>query len=322
MANINDIAKKTGFSKSTISRYLNKGSVSKATSDKIKAAIDELGYVPNKFAQSLKSSSSKTIGVVIPNFYGFSKNMALDAINSYLSTTEYTMLLSSSNNNSIREIEILEEMVRLNVDGVILFASKISSEHKKFFKSIDIPLLIYGQEVKGEHCICVDDYASGVLMGDYIKSLNHKEISYLDVGSFDKAVRKRFKGLSDSLENSPIKINHHLVNFKKEKAYDKILEIFDKEQASFYIGATDNIAFGIINALTSMGIKIPENISVAGFGDYDISSMVAPSLTTVRFPYSRSGLVAIEYMLKLISGESIEKETLLKGSLIVRNSSK
>ena len=84
MANIKDIAELTGFSKSTISRYLNNGSVSEKTKKKIKEAIDELGYVPNSYARNLKKTKTNIIGIIIPNFIGYSKNTALNAINIYL----------------------------------------------------------------------------------------------------------------------------------------------------------------------------------------------------------------------------------------------
>ncbi len=320
MPNINDIAKKTGFSKSTISRYLNNGSVSKKTKEKIKKAIDELGYVPNKYAQSLKSSSTKTIGVVIPNFIGYTKNIALDAINSYLLASEYSMIISCSDDKVDEEIKILNNMIKLNVDGIIFFASKITKAHREVFRNIDIPLIIYGQQVRGMYSVGSNDLMAGKLMGSYIKTLNHKEITFLDIGSYDKAVTKRFKGMKSILDHENIKINHHIVNFKKERAYDKVLEVYEKENSTFYLGATDNIAFGIINALHNLNVDIPGQVSVAGFGDYEISNIVNPSLTTVNFSYEDSGLKAIKYLLDLINKKEVAKETLLDCKLIVRDS--
>lgn len=322
MTNISDISKKTGFSKSTISRYLNNGSISEKTAKKIKKAIDELGYIPNKYAQSLKSNSTKTIGIIIPNFIGYTKNIALDAINTYLKNTEYTMLISCSDDDMNDEIKILQNMIKLKVDGIILFASNITSKHYEIFENLDIPLIIYGQQVTNQHSISPNDYMAGKLLGQYIKNLNHKEITFLDIDSYDKSVSKRYEGLLNVLNDSSIKINHHIVNFTAEKAYEKTKEILKYENSTYYIGATDNIAFGILKALYEKKYSIPKDISVSGFGDYYISSMINPPLTTICFPYEKMGIIAIESLLKLINGKIIAKHKLLDGKLIIRKSTK
>lgn len=322
MANIKDIAELTGFSKSTISRYLNNGSVSDKTKKKIKEAIDELGYVPNSYARNLKKTKTNTIGVIIPNFIGYTKNTALNAINIYLKDTNYSMLLSSSNDDMDEEVRIIEEMAGLNVEGIILFASNISKRHKDIIKNLTIPLVIFGQKLDGFTSIIANDYEAGRLMASYIKTLSHKEISYFDVGKYDQAVGDRFLGLSEGLKDTNIKINHHHFDFTKKTAYEKAKEILDKEKSSFYIGATDNIAFGIIEALREKEIRIPDDISVAGFGNYEISSIINPALTTVDFPYEKLGTDAIKSLINQIEGNEKDVIEPAEARLILRDSTK
>lgn len=322
MANIKDIAELTGFSKSTISRYLNNGSVSDKTKKKIKEAIDELGYVPNSYARNLKKTKTNIIGIIIPNFIGYTKNTALNAINIYLKETNYSMLLSCSNDDMDEEVRIIEEMAGLNVEGIILFASNISKKHKKIIKDLTIPLVIFGQRLDGFTSILANDYEAGRLMADYIKTLSHKEISYFDVGEYDQAVGDRFLGLSDGIKDKNIKINHHHFDFTKKTAYEKAKEILDKEKSSFYIGATDNIAFGIIEALREKEIRIPDDISVAGFGNYEISSIINPALTTVDFPYEKLGTDAIKSLINQIEGNEKDVIEPAEARLILRDSTK
>lgn len=322
MANIKDIAELTGFSKSTISRYLNNGSVSDKTKKKIKEAIDELGYVPNSYARNLKKTKTNTIGVIIPNFIGYTKNTALNAINIYLKDTDYSMLLSCSNDDMDEEVRIIEEMAGLNVEGIILFASNISRRHKDIIKDLTIPLVIFGQRLDGFTSILANDYEAGRLMADYIKTLSHKEISYFDVGKYDQAVGDRFLGLSDGIKDRNIKINHHHFDFTKKTAYEKAKEILDKEKSSFYIGATDNIAFGIIEALREKDIRIPDDISVAGFGNYEISSIINPALTTIDFPYEKLGTDAIKSLINQIEGNEKDVIEPAEARLILRDSTK
>lgn len=322
MANIKDIAELTGFSKSTISRYLNNGSVSDKTKKKIKEAIDELGYVPNSYARNLKKTKTNIIGIIIPNFIGYTKNTALNAINIYLKETDYSMLLSCSNDDMDEEVRIIEEMAGLNVEGIILFASNITQRHKEIIKTLTIPLVIFGQRLDGFTSILANDYEAGRLMADYIKTLSHKEISYFDVGEYDQAVGDRFLGLSDGLKDRNIKINHHHFDFTKKTAYEKAKEILDKEKSSFYIGATDNIAFGIIEALREKKFRIPDDISVAGFGNYEISSIINPALTTVDFPYEKLGTDAIKSLINQIEGNEKDVIEPAEARLILRDSTK
>lgn len=322
MANIKDIAELTGFSKSTISRYLNNGSVSDKTKKKIKEAIDELGYVPNSYARNLKKTKTNIIGVIIPNFIGYTKNTALNAINIYLKETDYSMLLSCSNDDMDEEVSIIEEMAGLNVEGIILFASNITQRHREIIKTLTIPLVIFGQKLDGFTSILANDYEAGRLMADYIKTLSHKEISYFDVGEYDQAVGDRFLGLSDGIKDKNIKINHHHFDFTKKTAYEKAKEILDKEKSSFYIGATDNIAFGIIEALREKEIRIPDDISVAGFGNYEISSIINPALTTVDFPYEKLGTDAIKSLINQIEGNEKDVIEPAEARLILRDSTK
>lgn len=320
MATINDIAKKTGLSKSTVSRYLNHGSVSETSKKKIKKAIEDLSYIPNSYARNLKIAKTNTIGVIIPNFIGYTKNTSLNAINIYLKDSGYSMFISCSNDDMKQEIRIINEMVRLNVDGIILFASDITNEHKKTLNSLDIPLVIFGQTLDKFISVTADDYVAGRLMANYIKELNHKEISYFDVGSYDLAVGKRFKGLFDVLKDTDIKINHHHSDFTKKTAYERTKQVVEKESSTLYLGATDNIAFGIIEALREKNINIPDEISVAGFGDYEISPLINPPLTTVAFSYEMLGRIAIESLIDAIEGNKSIIAKQIKPKLIVRSS--
>lgn len=322
MANIKDIAELTGFSKSTISRYLNNGSVSDKTKKKIKEAIDELGYVPNSYARNLKKTKTNIIGIIIPNFIGYTKNTALNAINIYMKDTNYSMLLSSSNDDMDEEVRIIEEMAGLNVEGIILFASNITQRHKEIIKDLTIPLVIFGQRLDGFTSITAKDYKAGRLMANYIKTLSHSEISYFDVGEYDEAVGDRFLGLRDGLRDKNIKINHHHFDFTKKTAYEKAKEILAKEESTFYLGATDNIAFGIIEALREKEIRIPDDISVAGFGNYEISSIINPALTTVDFPYEKLGTDAIKSLINQIEGNEKEIIEPAEARLILRDSTK
>lgn len=320
MATINDISKLSGVSKSTVSRYLNNGSVSEKTALKIKAVIDELGYVPNTFAQSLKAVSSKTIGIIIPNFIGFAKNISITAIDKYLKKEGYRINISNTSDNIQEEIKLLYSMEAHKVDGIILFASEITDMHYKAIKDIGIPIVLIGQYMKGAHCIIHNDLKAGELVGKFILDSGHKKISYFGVGDYDKSVKNRYIGMMSVLENTDVDVKYHKVSFDYTSSYDMVKKIYEEENSTYFVAATDNIAFGIYRALREIGAKIPEDISISGFGDYEMDLVVSPNLTTVHFSYKEAGYKAAEILLSLIDGKKSPKKIMLDCELIVRES--
>lgn len=321
MSNINEISKLSGVSKSTVSRYLNDGSVSRKTAIKIQKVIDKLNYIPNVFAQSLRSNKTNIIGAIIPNFIGFSKNIALTAIDKHLRENSYKLLISNSDDDMKEEVKLIHALVSQKVDGIILFASNVTDEHYKIIKEIDIPVVIIGQEVEDVHCVVHNDYRAGEMMGEYILSTNHKNIAYFGVGEYDVNVKKRYEGMMNVLKKTKdININYYLVGFDSNKAYKKAKEVYETDESTYYVGATDNIAFGIIKALREMKVDIPKKISVSGFGDYEMSQLIYPMLTTVKYSYYDAGRVATKVILKLLNNQTVEKKIVLGCELKVRNS--
>ena len=161
-------------------------------------------------------------------------------------------------------------------------------------------------------------------MGEYIKKTLHKKISYFDVNIYDYALSQRYKGLLDAISHSKIKVNHHEVDFNMDTSTNKIKEVFPNEMSTFYVGATDNISYGIIKGLNDMSADYPEKISVSGFGDYPTSQILNPSLTTVHFDYDLIGSRALEILLNLIDNNlnKDEKTTMLDCKIFIRDSTK
>lgn len=321
MATIKDIAEMANVSKSTVSRYLNNGSVSKKTSDKLAKIIKELDYKPNSFAQSLKANKTNIIGTIVPNFIGFSKNITLTAIDSELKKNGKTAFIANSGDNIDTEIEIINNMVKQKVDGILLFGSQITDRHIEIFNKIEIPIVVIGQKTDQAYCVFHNDYKAGKLIGEHIKEFGHKKITYFGVGDYDKSVYQRYLGMKEVLDSSH-KIVYHELNFNVEDAYVELLNTYEKDKSTYYVCATDNMAYGIIQGFRKLGLSVPEDVSVSGFGNYDINNIMSPLLTTVNFDYEKIGEIAVEKLLKLVNKEETEKATMLDCNLIERESTK
>lgn len=301
---INDIAKLAGVAKSTVSRYLNNGNVSVDTRNKLKKIIEEHNYEPNMFAQSLKAKKTNFIGVIAPTLHSTVTSRVLMSIDEYLKEQGYNSLILNTNLDKEREVEYLVSLQRLKVDGIILLATEITKEHENTFKNLNVPILIVGQECRMINSIIDDDYNAGGVIGQYISNHNHKDILYVGVPESDKAIGvKRKQGVLDELcKVDEVKIDEVISDFSSEKSEILVNEYLKKNNPTAIICATDKIALGAIRAIQRHGKIVGEDISVTGFGGYDISNN---KLTTIRFKNEILGKIASSTIIKMINEEDV-----------------
>ncbi|NRD77930.1 LacI family DNA-binding transcriptional regulator [Bacillus sp. BRMEA1] len=319
---IADIAKIAGVAKSTVSRYLNGGSVSEATKKKIENVIKETGYIPNTFAQSLKAKKPNIIGTIIPRLDSYAASQTLIGIDEQLRELNYQMLISNSSQDLEREIENIYSLARQKVAGVILLATQITNAHLEAFEKVQIPILLVGQQHKTVHSMIHNDYDAAFEMGKYVLAKGHRRIAFLGVSEKDIAVGvKRKEGFKQAiLEANETEVKFYETSFKIEDALAITPAIIDEFKPSIIVCATDNIALGVMKAAYLKGVRIPNDLSITGFGGYEITEIIHPSLTTAKFYYQDAGRMAAQSMLKLINGEEIKSLIVSKYKIIDRES--
>lgn len=301
MNNIANIAKLAGVSKSTVSRYLNGGSVSEKTRQKIDRIVKETEYAPNHFAQSLKAKRTNMIGVVVPRLNSFASNETLLGIETYLRESNYQTLIANTDLSVELELDAIRTFHQSKVDGIILLATEITDTHLALIKKINKPFLLVGQQYRNIHSIVQNDYAAGVLLGKYFKDLNIHNIAYLGVPETDIAVGKlRKEGV---LKGYSKHVDIYETSFKLQDAINDAKRLVTRYNA--IICATDNIALGVLKAAETHNVRVPQELSITGFGGYETTSIVTPMITTVKFPYYETGTLAATSMLKLIDEEVV-----------------
>lgn len=302
--NIHDIAKLSGVSKSTVSRYLNGGSISDRTRDKIDKVVKETGYAPNQFAQSLKAKRTQMIGAIVPRLNSFASNETLYGIETYLRERKHQTIIVNTDLDQALEISALYALAKNRVDGIILLATKITEEHIEAIQTIEVPVIIVGQSHKGIHSIVQNDYEAGKLIGHYFGKRRFERIAYLGVEESDKAVGiHRRNGVLDGLAAYAKSADCYITSFKLGDAKEKASTFINSYDA--LICATDNIALGALKAAYHLNIAVPEDLSIAGFGGYETTSIVTPMITTIVFPYQETGRLAAQSLLQLIEEESV-----------------
>jgi LacI family sucrose operon transcriptional repressor len=198
----------------------------------------------------------------------------------------------------------------------------ITKKHIELTSKLRIPTIFSGQKNEFINYIKIDDYEAGKIMGNYFKSKGHRNIVFLGVNEWDRAVGiDRKNGFIEAVkENNPrCKVQFVETDFSFISAYNKASEVLQYEPTAI-VCATDNICLGILRYLHENNIKVPNEISVAGFGGYDIGSVSYPTLTTVAFDYELIGMKAAQGILDLIEGKELEENNDASLKLIERES--
>ncbi len=307
---INDIARLAGVAKSTVSRYLNNGKVSEETKGKIRSVIEQYNYEPNAFAQSLKAKKTKFVGIIAPGLDSLVTSKVIMAIDITLRENGYNPLIINTSLRGDLEIESIENLIRLKVDGIILVATQIKEEHREMIHQINIPFVMVGQASEGIISIVNDDYQAGFEMGTYIREMGHKHVIYLGVADDDVSVGiKRRRGVIDGLkhhdDSATIKVL--ISDFTSELSEKVIGEALDIYQVTAIICATDRMALGARKAILNHNLSVPQDISLAGFGGYDLANLVTPPLTTIKFENEKTGQIAAQTIIDLIAEKEVSE---------------
>ncbi|RAN79479.1 LacI family DNA-binding transcriptional regulator [Bacillus sp. SRB_331] len=307
---IADIAKLAGVAKSTVSRYLNGGYVSDRTKQKIESIIQETNFSPNTFAQSLKAKTTNLIGVIIPRLDSFATTKTLIGIDNALRENNYQMLVANANQKIEAEIQAMENFIKQKVAGIILLTKTLKKEHTHIIAKSTTPILFVGQEYEDQYCLIHDDFDAAYELGVYVLSQGHRHIAYLGVEKDDISVgvnrKNGFQKAIENLEPTCI-VSYYETTFQIEDAMKQVQHILDNNRPTIIVCATDNIALGAMKVIHSNHLSIPNHISVVGFGGYDISEMVHPSLTTIAFDYEYAGKLAATSLSQLVENKTIPK---------------
>lgn len=319
---IQDIANMVNVSKSSVSRYLNNGYVSEEKAEKIREAIEKTGFETNFFAKRLKTKQSKLIGIILPRIDSVTVGKLLTGINKKLESEGYQGIILISELSVEKELSHINSLYQQGVDGIIVNSIAITKEHIKLVNRLNIPVIFTGQKNNLVDCIKINDYEAGKIMGNFFKEKNHKRVVFIGVSEEDEAVgidRKNgfISAFKDGNENSRVDFIEADLSFMK--GYEKSKEALDFKPTAI-ICATDNICLGVLRYLHENKIGVPEEVSVAGFGGYDVGSVSYPTLTTIAFNYEAIGNQAAQGILDLINDKELTNEEEASLDLIERES--
>lgn len=330
---IQDIAQAAGVSHTTVSRALRNSSlISIEVRENIQRLAQEMGYVPNAVAQSLRGQRTDTIGLVVTTIADPFVGRVVRGVEEAAQKFNLSLLLSVSGNDPDREAALIENFHRRRVDGIIVTAARMTADHEKRLSRVSAPMVLINQQSESriEHLpsVSVDDYAGARMAMAHLLSLGHRAIGYLGAGNRPRSNRIRLEAYRDALTESGIPFRAELIRTAPPQHRYHSDDVTDGQTLFSELvenGATaifcynDMIAAGVMLACRVSGINIPTQLSVIGFDDIELAQLVTPPLTTVHQPKLRLGQVAMEMALDLRDGKPVQN-VVLPPDLILRGS--
>lgn len=320
---ISEIAKMAGVSSAAVSRYLNGGSVSEEKKERIRAMIEQTGYVPSASARSLRTKRTHQIGVIVPKINSESVPRMVAGITKVLDEANHSLILGNTDNDTSKELKFLELFANSQLDGVIFVATILSQRHINLLRKMEIPVVILGQFLPAYTCVYYDDIHAAFDVTKVLLKNTIGHVGYIGVTQKDKAAGyNRRKGFLQALEeiNKQAVLTEIESEFSVESGYFCMAQLLERDaQIDAVFCATDAIATGAIAYLRRIGKRIPEEIRIVGIGHNQLGDVITPELTTVHYYYESGGEEAATMLLNLISNVNQPvKHTILGYKVIER----
>ena len=329
---IYDVAKALNISPSTVSRGLkDHPHIRKETSKKIKDLARQMGYQKNKFASSLRKRRTETIGVVVPKLNSYFMATAIAGIEKITNQYRYGLIISQSQESGGKEVSCISTLFNSRVDGLLISLAYDTEnlDHFNILFNKNIPVVFFDRVAECNGCmsVVIDNYKAGYEATSHLIGQGCKRIAHLGGNLLRNVYSERFRGYKQALADNGLKYEQDLLiiselnNQAGIDAAHTMLKMKVRPDAIFT--ANDTSAVAVICELLKSGVKIPDEIAVAGFNNEPVSQVVQPNLTTIDYPAREIGEIAAKSLMDILnSSKPASLSTIvLKHSLIIRESS-
>ena len=327
---IKEIAERAKVSIATVSRVLNNDHrVTEKTKKNVRRISEELNYKPNILARNFVKKKSNVIGLILPEISDEFFTEIIKGVDEVTFTHGYYTMVASSHKYRTLDESILTFMQNGIVGGMILLVSSLNNNIRGILDQSKIPVvMISGHNETGKYdAVSIDNYQGAFDITEYlIVEKGVKKIAHISgpLDNDDALLRKR--GFLNALKKHNLTVNNawfikgDFTRASGESALNELLKMKNKPQAVF--AANDMMALGCYDAAAKAGIKIPDDIGIAGFDDIFVSKYLSPGLTTVRVQIEEVGKTAADILMKKIQGRNDPSHPVVKiaTKLILRGS--
>jgi len=308
---IEEIARKTGTSRSTVSRVLSgHPNVKEETRIHIKKIMEELDYRPNRLAQGLATGSINIVGLIVGDIRNPYYSEITRAVETVLNEEGYMVVLCDSDYNPLKEEHFLRVAIEMGFASVIMTSAMETDELKKILDNLHCPLILLNRQLETiqTDVVSFDNFRGGYLVAEHLIKYGHKDIQVLAGPARSSSSNARFAGYKKALEDYGLNFSDANIahgDLRLETGYEFGLKLLrEKSRSTAVIAGNDMMAIGLIQAFRDRGLRVPEDLSVVGFDDIPLAAMSAVKLTTIKQPQTEMGKQAAKLVLDRLNGES------------------
>lgn len=329
---IRDVARIAGVSIGTASKALNaSGRMREETRDKIRRVAQEIGYRPNNLAQSLHRTRSRTVGIITNDSFGRFSFPIVEALENALADQGIAIFMCNATDDPARERQHLDQLLGKRIDGLVVTARRSDTRPPIGPLPNGIPIIYVFSQADDDNALCLvpDDQGGARLATSHLASLGRKRIAHITGPERFEAVRLRRRGYEAALREAGLGHSDELYAsgvWSEQWGRDAVAALYDgksREQApdALFCG-NDQIARGAAEALRDRGIRVPEDVAIVGFDNWDVMvTGCRPPLSSIDMNLSALGREAGERLLAMIGGDRDHGVRRLPCTLVVRQSS-
>lgn len=322
-----DISKYTGLGLATVSSYFNGGHLREKNRILVEKAIVELNFELNETARSLRTKKSKTIGILIPELNNIFCATIISLIEDILRGAGYATIICDCRSDRLLEKELVDFLIKKKVDGIINMPVCTTGENLNRCVELDIPLVLIDRKLKSINadCVIVDNINASHNAVKLLIDNGHRKIGFVCGDKDVFTAQQRLAGYVDCLRKNNVDFSDDLVaygDYSVESGINCIKELISKnpEMTAIFVSNYE-MTLGALIALNELNIKIPQDISIIGFDNYELARVTTPRLYIVSQPLGEIAKNAAELLLNRLSGTDGESKTIMLDTEIITGKS-
>ena len=323
-AGLKDVAKRAGVSTATVSRVINGTAVvSEEMRRRVELACATLGYIPNGAARALSTRRTRTIGAVVPTIENDGFARTVFALQRSLQQSGRTLLLANSDYDPAIELEAVMRLLSQGIDGLMLIGGEHDKLLRKHLERKHVPVIEAWTLGDPSASVGFDNARAASVLTDHLLDLGHRRIAVV-AGKLEHNDRAaaRVLGMRESLRRRGLQLLAEWTTAQPYRVGEGRLAarqlLCEGERPTAILCGNDQLAFGVLAEARAMGVSVPRDLSVTGFGDSDYAEFLDPPLTTMRVPAEEIGRRAAAFLLSRINGESTEHGSTVEVELVIR----
>lgn len=330
MATIKEVAAHAGVSSATVSHVINDTRfVSDTVREQVQQAMADLGYRPNALARSLRRGETHTIGLILPDSANPFFAEIGRAIEASAFERGYSVILCNTENDREKERMYTEVLENKQVDGMIFVASGKEHETLVEITKKGLPSVVVDRDMGSLELdtVITDNYTGGLVATQHLLSLGHRIIACITGPSNITPSAHRVTGYRAALQQANIPVDESLLargDFHAPSGYQGAMQLFQRNpRPTAIFVCNDMMAIGVIRAASQLGLRIPEDVSIASFDNIELASYTTPPLTSVAQPKQEIGQMAITLLLERMQNASLPpRRNILPTRLVIRESTR